>query len=332
MSVPDLGRVFRALAFAAEKHKTQRRKNAAASPYINHPIAVASVLVDEASVTDEVTIVAALLHDTIEDTETTPEELQHLFGADVLALVAEVTDNKALPKDIRKQLQISHAAGASPQAKRIKIADKTCNVRDVSLDPPAGWSATRRREYLDWSEQVVAGCRGVDTALDAIFDAALAAARGDRNASAGPTLTEQDPHPSEPWAVVYSDSFDRDTAPRVDVEGTGITVGLKELWARHLFEGVSEGGTAGFGRFHLRWHAGAVTARGDLEGARKLRDWMFGTKRVSLAGYVAEADAELLARVAAAHARHLDHQNASEQILARARDSADRDTFMAGLG
>lgn len=329
MSEPDLGRLFRALAFAADKHKTQRRKNAAASPYINHPIAVASVLVDEAGVTDEATIVAALLHDTIEDTETTPEELQHLFGADVLALVAEVTDDKALPKDIRKQLQIRHAAGASPQAKRIKIADKTCNVRDVSLDPPAGWSAARRREYLDWSEQVVAGCRGVDAALDAIFDAALAAARGDRNPSAGPAPTERDPHPSEPWAVIYSDTFDRDTPPRVDVEGTGILEGLRELWARYLFEAVSPNVT-GFSQFALRWRAGPVTIRGDLAGAGKLRDWMFGPK-TTVRAYVAEADAELLGRVAAVHAKQLDHQDSTEQILRRAKDSADRETFLAGL-
>lgn len=328
----DLGRLFRALVFAADKHQTQRRKNAAASPYINHPIAVASVLATEVAVVDEVTILAAVLHDTIEDTETTPEELGRLFGADVLAVVAEVTDDKTFPKEVRKQLQIAHAAGASPKAKLLKIADKICNVRDVTSDPPADWSTERRREYLDWSERVVAGCRGVDATLDAVFDAALAAGRLKVGADEAPEDTARDAHPDARWAVVYTDTFDRDAEPRVEVEGEGVVAGLKELWARHLFESVSASGVGGFSRFHLEWPGRGIMISGDSEGARRLREWMFGTKRTRHKGYAAEADVELLDRVAAVHAERLEQPSPAEHILATARDSTDRAEFIARLG
>ena len=166
-----------ALTFAAEKHRNQRRKDADASPYINHPIAVASVLATEAAVSDEATLLAALLHDTVEDTGTTLQELEQLFGTEVAALVGEMSDDKSLPKETRKQLQVEHAPGASPKAKRLKIADKICNIRDVAENPPAGWSLDRRREYLDWTERVVAGCRETDPVLEALFDRALRDAR-----------------------------------------------------------------------------------------------------------------------------------------------------------
>ena len=168
--------LLRALAFAAEKHRDQRRKGAVASPYINHPIAVASVLA-EAGETDEATLIAAVLHDTVEDTATTPAELEERFGTVVAGLVGEVTDDKSLPSAERKRRQIEHAAHASPRAKRIKLADKICNIRDVMSDPPANWSLARRREYLDWAERVVAGCRGFNRALESMFDRALRDAR-----------------------------------------------------------------------------------------------------------------------------------------------------------
>lgn len=169
-------RLFDALSFAAEKHRHQRRKDADATPYINHPIAVAAVLAD-ADVTDEDTLIAAVLHDTIEDTQTSFDELAARFGRAVALLVAEVTDDKSLPKAERKRLQIEHAAESSARAKQIKIADKTCNVRDVASAPPPDWPASRRREYLSWAEQVVARCRGVNAGLDLAFDRALASAR-----------------------------------------------------------------------------------------------------------------------------------------------------------
>ena len=124
--------ILAASAFAAHKHRDQRRKGADASPYINHPIAVANVLANEGGITDDTVLAAALLHDTIEDTDTTVGELQAQFGPDVAAIVVEVTDDKSLPKQDRKRLQIEHAATLSNQAKLVKLADKTCNVRDMS--------------------------------------------------------------------------------------------------------------------------------------------------------------------------------------------------------
>ena len=169
--------LLRAVEFSAEKHRGQRRKGVDASPYINHPIEVAAMLANVAGVRDLVILVAAVLHDTIEDTRTSPEELEAAFGAEIRLLVQEVTDDKSLPKAERKRLQVDHAPQLSPSAKLIKLADKVSNVRDVTDRPPSDWSVERRREYLDWAERVVAGCRGVNSALESRFDETLRRAR-----------------------------------------------------------------------------------------------------------------------------------------------------------
>jgi guanosine-3',5'-bis(diphosphate) 3'-pyrophosphohydrolase len=169
--------LLKAIAFAAEKHSGQRRKDVEASPYINHPIAVATVLATEGEVSDEVIFLAAALHDTVEDTKTTFEELEEHFGLEVTNLVRELTDDKSLEKMERKRLQIEHAPQSSGRAKQLKIADKICNIRDISVCPPASWSLERRSEYLNWSEKVVAGCRHVNSRLDQAFDQAIARAR-----------------------------------------------------------------------------------------------------------------------------------------------------------
>jgi guanosine-3',5'-bis(diphosphate) 3'-pyrophosphohydrolase len=173
----DSARLLDALHFSALKHRHQRRKDRDASPYINHPIEVAHLLASVGGVTDVVVLVAAVLHDTIEDTRTTCEELEHRFGREVRSLVEEMTDDKRLPKEERKRLQVEHARRASHRAKLIKLGDKICNVRDVTHSPPADWSIERRREYLDWTEQVVAGCRGVNAALEQYYDELLRAGR-----------------------------------------------------------------------------------------------------------------------------------------------------------
>jgi guanosine-3',5'-bis(diphosphate) 3'-pyrophosphohydrolase len=175
LSFTQTRKVFQALAFAAHKHRDQRRKDAGASPYINHPIALADILVNEGGIIDHVVLCAAILHDTIEDTETTYEELVVAFGPEIADVVAEVTDDKSLDKAVRKQLQIEHAAHASVRAKLVKLADKTCNLRDIAATPPADWSDERRLGYFDWAEQVVAGIRGANGALEAAFDKALSA-------------------------------------------------------------------------------------------------------------------------------------------------------------
>ena len=166
----DLDRLFRALAFAAHKHRDQRRKGAEASPYINHPIAVARALASEAGVTDVDVLCAALLHDTLEDTETTAAELREHFGEPVAALVAEVTDDRTLAQAARKAAQVAHAPHLSPGAKLVKLADKLCNLRDVLTSPPQGWDHERKRAYFDWAAEVVAGLRGVNPALERAFD------------------------------------------------------------------------------------------------------------------------------------------------------------------
>jgi GTP diphosphokinase / guanosine-3',5'-bis(diphosphate) 3'-diphosphatase len=169
--------LLKAIAFAADKHSRQRRKDAEASPYINHPIAVTTVLAAEGEVSDEVTLIAAALHDTVEDTQTTFVELEEFFGPEVAGLVRELTDDKSIDKLERKRLQIEHAAQSSSRAKQLKIADKICNIRDITVRPPTHWSQERRSEYLAWAEKVVAGCRDVNPKLDQAFDQAIVCAR-----------------------------------------------------------------------------------------------------------------------------------------------------------
>ncbi len=168
----DLALLFRALAFAAHKHRDQRRKDAEASPYINHPIALAEVLAGEGGVADAEVLAAALLHDTIEDTATTADELRAEFGARIAGIVVEVTDDKSLPKEERKRLQIEHASAISHGAKLVKLADKICNLRDVADRPPAQWGLERRQEYFEWAKRVIDGLRGAHPGLEAAFDAA----------------------------------------------------------------------------------------------------------------------------------------------------------------
>jgi guanosine-3',5'-bis(diphosphate) 3'-pyrophosphohydrolase len=175
----DLALVLKALHFAADKHRAQRRKDAAASPYINHPIAVAETLVSIGGVREAVTIVAAILHDTIEDTETSGEELEAQFGAQIRAVVEEVTDDTTLPGEVRKRLQVERARHKSLPARLVKLADKICNVRDLVEAPPAGWSAERRRRYVDWARAVIDELRGSNAALEARFDELCARAQAD---------------------------------------------------------------------------------------------------------------------------------------------------------
>jgi guanosine-3',5'-bis(diphosphate) 3'-pyrophosphohydrolase len=174
LSEADLKRLLKALAFAAHKHRDQRRKDVEASPYINHPITLADILCNEAHVIDSEVICAALLHDTVEDTDTTPEELEREFGAAIRDIVMDVTDDKSLAKAERKQRQVEHAAHISDKAKLVKLADKISNLRDMAACPPSGWPLERRREYYDWARAVIDRLRGVHPSLEAIFDEAYA--------------------------------------------------------------------------------------------------------------------------------------------------------------
>lgn len=171
----DVARLIKAADFAAFKHRKQRRKDAEASPYINHPLALARVLKLEAGVSEVDVLVAAILHDTVEDTETTVEELAKEFGHAIASIVAEVTDDNGLPKPERKRLQVERAPHISPQAKLVKLADKTCNLRDVVVAPPAHWTLERRRDYFEWAKAVIDGVRGAHPGLERLFDEAYRA-------------------------------------------------------------------------------------------------------------------------------------------------------------
>jgi guanosine-3',5'-bis(diphosphate) 3'-pyrophosphohydrolase len=164
--------IFQVLAFAARKHSRQRRKDLEASPYINHPIDLAQVLVNEADIVEGDVICAALLHDVLEDTETSGEELEACFGPAIRRIVEEVSDDKSLSKEARKRLQIEHAGSASYAARLVKLADKLCNIRDILNAPPANWPLGRRREYLYWAKEVVDQIRGTHKGLEGLFDTA----------------------------------------------------------------------------------------------------------------------------------------------------------------
>jgi guanosine-3',5'-bis(diphosphate) 3'-pyrophosphohydrolase len=177
-SIHDVSLLMQALRFSSEKHKNQRRKDAQALPYINHPIQVAETLWRIGKVRDMVTIVAALLHDTVEDTDTTLEEVRNVFGDEVALVVDEVSDNTSLPALERKRLQVEHSAHISSRAKQLKLADKICNIDDIAQQaPPLGWSLARKVAYLDWSEEVVEQLRGCNADLEQYYDALLVTGR-----------------------------------------------------------------------------------------------------------------------------------------------------------
>ena len=168
----DLVRLAHAADYAARQHIAQRRKGPRAEPYVNHLTEVAALLAEATDGSDVALLMAGLLHDTLEDTDTTYEDLLQRFGPDVASLVAEVTDDKSLPKEERKRLQIEKTAGKSRRAKLLKIADKTSNLRGLVRSPPAGWTEARLRDYVVWANDVVRSCRGLNARLEAAFDAA----------------------------------------------------------------------------------------------------------------------------------------------------------------
>jgi guanosine-3',5'-bis(diphosphate) 3'-pyrophosphohydrolase len=181
----EFAELFDALEFAAVRHHDQRRKGDRGAPYVNHLIEVGRLIAQVGAIDDAATLIAAVLHDTLEDTETTPDELERRFGAHVRRIVEEVSDDPTLPKSERKRLQIEHAPTLSEPAKLIKVADKISNVREIAYAPPAGWSLERRRDYVAWADAVVAGCRGVNAALERRYDEIADASRGVLERAAG---------------------------------------------------------------------------------------------------------------------------------------------------
>ena len=168
----DLVEFSRALDYAARKHSAQRRKGEAQEPYINHLAEVAYLLAEATGGADVNLVIAGLLHDCMEDQGVSHRELVERFGADIADLVRDVTDDKSLPKVERKRLQIEQTPHKSGRTKMLKIADKISNLRALAVSPPSGWDDQRKRDYVIWAKAVVAGCRGVNAALEAKFDEA----------------------------------------------------------------------------------------------------------------------------------------------------------------
>jgi len=174
MAQLDANLLLKVLSFAAFKHRHQVRKGSKPIPYINHPIALADLLVRTGNIHDPEIIAAALLHDTVEDTAATFEELEAEFGSQISQLVAELTDDKSLPKEERKRRQVEDASSLSPRARIVKIADKVCNLRDIVEDPPARWPLERKQQYFDWAKSVVDKIRDTNVELEKAFDEAFA--------------------------------------------------------------------------------------------------------------------------------------------------------------
>ena len=165
--------ILRAALFAARVHATHTRKGAAAEPYVNHVLEVAGILAAHGAPAEAV--IAGLLHDTVEDSDKDPDPITHdrlvvEFGEAVAAIVAEATDDKSLPKELRKGLQIKHAPTRTAAAKQLKLADKISNLRAIAATPPANWDHARKVEYIGWAGRVAAGLKGVNPALDALFE------------------------------------------------------------------------------------------------------------------------------------------------------------------
>ena len=167
-----LSRVLHAAVYSAHAHRDQRRKSPSAEPYFNHPLRVAAHLASVGA--PEKSILAALLHDVVEDTDTTLDEIEDEFGREIAHIVDEVSDDKALPKDERKRLQIERAPHISTYAKYVKIADKLDNLSDLTTSSPVGWQPLRVKKYFEWAEQVLNNLRGTHRELENNIDKVLA--------------------------------------------------------------------------------------------------------------------------------------------------------------
>jgi (p)ppGpp synthase/HD superfamily hydrolase len=165
--------ILAAALFSAERHAKQRRKGAAAEPYINHLLEVAELVSSALVESDANLVIAALLHDTIEDAGVTREDLVQRFGSDVADLVMELTDDKSLPKQERKRLQIENAPKKSVRAQVIKLADKISNLRSLRSSPPADWDSQRKTDYLEWAKKVVDALSAPNPSLKSEFHKVL---------------------------------------------------------------------------------------------------------------------------------------------------------------
>ena len=173
----SMSTVLRAAAFAADKHRTQKRKGKMERPYVGHCIEVARIIAEIGKVDDADILAAALLHDTIEDQDVKPEEIRKEFGSATEGMVLEVTDDKSLDRQERRRLQVVNAPHKSPGAKLIKLADKISNVREIGVDPPTHWDRERRLEYYAWGTEVVNALGAVNPQMEELFRTTVETAR-----------------------------------------------------------------------------------------------------------------------------------------------------------
>lgn len=157
-----------ALNFAALRHRWQRRKGERGAPYVNHLIEVANILASH-GLEDTDLLCAAVLHDTIEDTDASADEIRQRFGARITSIVLEVTDDDQLPKWEQKLRQVEMAPEMSVPAQNLRVADKISNLRGILTSPPADWSLERKIAYYAWARKVVDGCNRADTGLRRTF-------------------------------------------------------------------------------------------------------------------------------------------------------------------
>lgn len=175
--VSDVGLVSAAAEFAARQHGGQQRKGRSDEPYVSHLAEVANMLAIVTEGKDAELVAAGWLHDTIEDTGTTREELAAKFGERVASLVVEVTDDMSLSTDERRRRQIEDAPKKSSSAKLIKIADKISNVRARIVSDPSQAEREDLADYFGWADKVVAGCKGNNAKLDQMYAETAAEAR-----------------------------------------------------------------------------------------------------------------------------------------------------------
>lgn len=195
----NLAKILDAAVFAAEKHQGDVRKNNQRSPYITHPLLVAQAIVEIGEIQETAILAAAILHDTIEDTKTTREEIRERFGDEILSIVLEVTDDKTLPKMVRKRLQVAHAAELSYEARIVKLGDKLINCRDILNDPPDYWPLKRRQDYIQWGADVIFRIRGTNPKLEEAFDQVMARAENELDYQIKPFASVND----RPWGPEY---------------------------------------------------------------------------------------------------------------------------------
>ncbi|MBI3509186.1 MAG: bifunctional (p)ppGpp synthetase/guanosine-3',5'-bis(diphosphate) 3'-pyrophosphohydrolase [Bacteroidetes bacterium] len=157
-----------AILFASECHSGQVRKDGH-TPYINHPLEVMHLLISEGGIDDHEILIAAVLHDVVEDTQVTGQDIREKFGKRVEKIVLELTDDKSLSKDERKKAQLDSAASLSREARFIRLSDKICNVYDILYAPPGNWGMDRRRDYLFWAEAVIEKIKGINEPLEKKF-------------------------------------------------------------------------------------------------------------------------------------------------------------------